>query len=185
MWVTTQPDWKGFVNHGTAYAWELDEFFTIRQNDYYISSQANERFFEEGIGNIKDDLPGWLSNNIKKLASVSYYSFFQELRPSEDGRTLVSEHPGLLRVMHVGTLAFIFLTLYGVIRSLGRLESVILVVVIGYFFLLGFVFFAEARFFLPIVPLYLVFSAVPLFLLANTVGQMFSWVLRSITQQGP
>ena len=44
LWFGTHPDWKQFVKYGTGYAWQLDEFHDIRDNNYYISSEADELF---------------------------------------------------------------------------------------------------------------------------------------------
>ena len=176
LWITTHPDWKEFVNHGTAYAWELDEFFDIQGGDYYISSEADGRFFREATENIKDDPQGWLSRNIKKLAWVSYYSFFQELRPSLEGRSLVSRHTGFANIMHAATLIFIFLLVLGLLKSLHKRESILLFTTMVYFLFVAWVSFAESRYLLPIVPLYLLFAASALAMLAKAAWSQFSWM---------
>ena len=176
LWVATHPDWKEFVNYGTAYAWELDEFFDITGGDYYISSEADERFFREATENIKDDPQGWLSRNIKKLAWVSYYSFFQEIRPSLEGRGLVNRHPEFANVMHVGTLIFLFLLVFGMLQSLHKRESILLLVTMVYFLLVEAVSFAESRHLLPLVPLYHLFAASALAILATAAWSKLSWM---------
>ena len=75
LWVATHPDWKPFVKQHMAYAWQLEEFLAIKQRDSYISSEADERFFDQALENIMADPGGWLARSSKKLAWVGYYSF--------------------------------------------------------------------------------------------------------------
>ena len=182
LWIATHPHWKEFLNYGTAYAWELNEFFDIKGNDFYISSEADRRFFREATENIKDDPLGWLSRNIKKLSLVSYYSFFQELRPQLEGRGLVNRHPEFANVMHMGTLIFIFLLVYGLFQSLHKRESVLLLATMVYFLLLEFVSSHETRHLLPIVPLYHLFAASALAILARAAWSKLPWK-RTVSRQ--
>ncbi|MCH8854820.1 MAG: hypothetical protein IIA03_00870 [Proteobacteria bacterium] len=70
-------------------------------------------------------------------------------------------------VMQVGTLIFFFLFLFGLLQSLHKRESIVLLAVMVYFLLVAGAFFAESRQLLPIVPLYHLFAASALAMLAR------------------
>ena len=123
LWVATHPDWKPFVKQHMAYAWPLEEFLAIKQRDSYISSEADERFFDQALENIKADPGGWLARSSKKLAWVGYYSFAQELRPAAEERKRSTNSSRLLRVTDFATVVFILLAIFGVARTALRKEA--------------------------------------------------------------
>ena len=167
LWAASHPNWEGFVEEHMAYAWTLDEFFDLKQGDYYISSQADERFMDAALENIKDDPKGWLSQNAQKLARVSYYSFSQELRDAVEVGAQQGKVYGFLRGLDAVTIAFILLTLIGALLSLRSLPALIVLVTGLYFLAVEFVSFAEPRHLLPIVPLYILLASMALGWLAR------------------
>ena len=171
LWVATHPDWKPFVKQHMAYAWQLEEFLAIKQRDSYISSEADERFFDQALENIKADPVGWLARSSKKLAWVGYYSFAQELRPAAEERKRSTNSSRLLRVTDFATVVFILLAIFGVARTALRKEGIILIAVLALFLAIQFVSFAVARHLLPVVPLYIAFTAYTLSLLLPNPAQ--------------
>ena len=72
LWAASHQDWREFVDQHMAYALQLPEFHAIVGDDYYIDSEANERFRKVGLENIKADPFGWFGRNAAKLAFVAY-----------------------------------------------------------------------------------------------------------------
>ena len=167
LWAASHANWEGFVEEHMAYAWTLDEFFDLEQGDYYISSQADERFMDAALGNIKDDPKGWLARNAQKLVRISYYSFSQELRDAVEVGAQQDKVYGSLRGLDAVTIASILLTLIGALLSLRNLPALIVLVTGLYFLAVEFVSFAEPRHLLPIVPLYILLASMALGWLAR------------------
>jgi len=173
LWVASHPDWRGFTKYHMAYAWRLKEFYDLQQDDYYISSEADARFYRAAVQNIKADPGGWFFRNIQKLALVSYYSFGQELWNAAEHRALTDGSSTFLRILHMATLGFVVFAVLGLAGSLSKSEGLALLAIIMYFFLVQFMSFAEARYMLPIVPLYILFASYGLSLLVRTLWRGF------------
>jgi hypothetical protein len=181
LWVASHPDWRGFVRDHMAHAWRLKEFYALQQDDYYISSEADKRFYQAAAQNIKADPRGWLFRNSQKLARVSYYSFGQELWNTAKHRALTGQSSTFLRVLQAATFVFILLAVLGLVRSLSRRECWAMLAIVMYFFLIQFVSFAEARYMLPIVPFYILFATYGLSLSARALWRDF----RAFTHSRP
>jgi hypothetical protein len=173
LWAASHADWRGFARDHMAHAWRLKEFYALQQDDYYISSEADKRFYQAAAQNIKADPRGWLFRNSQKLARVSYYSFGQELWNTAEHRALTGQSFAFLRVLQAATLVFILLAVLGLVRSLSKPECWAMLAIVMYYFLIQFVSFAEARYMLPIVPLYILFATYGLSLSARALWRDF------------
>lgn len=159
LWAASHQDWREFVGQHMAYALQLPEFHAIVGDDYYIDSEANERFRKVGLENIKADPFGWFGRNAAKLAFVAYESFPQELLLAMEVRKTVTGNPTWARLVHAGTMLFIVLTVAGGLLTWRLLGVRLALAVLLYFYAIEFVSFAEPRHLLPIVPLYLLLAA--------------------------
>jgi 4-amino-4-deoxy-L-arabinose transferase-like glycosyltransferase len=171
LWAATHPNWKGFVDKHMAYAWELPEFFEISAGDYYISPEADARFRDAALRNIASDPVGWVSRNTVKLSAVAYASVAQELRSAAEVSEFTGNGKGALRLVGAGTLVAMALAVVGVLASLKRRGSWILLSTIGYLYGIEFLSFAEARHLLPLVPLYGLFAVAGLAVIAPVISR--------------
>ena len=160
LWAASHPDWEAFVDKHMAYAWELPAFLALLEGNHPSEPGTDDRLTSAALDNIRSDPGGWLARNTAKLIRVGYESFSQELADAAKVRDLTDGGGGWRWLVSTGTLLAIALSALGVVVVRGQPAAIVLVVTVGYFYLAHFPSFAEARYFLPVVPLYALFLAV-------------------------
>ena len=142
-----------------AYAWELPEFLTLLESNHPSEPGTDDRLTSAALDNIRSDPGGWLARNAAKLMRVGYQSLSQEIADAAKVRDLTDGGSSWRWLVNAGTLLVIALGALGVVVVRGQPSAIVLVVTVGYFYLAHFPSFAEARYFLPVVPLYALFLA--------------------------